>query len=121
MIVAVDLDGTADRFPAELGCLMRALMKGGVKVVIISGEPSASLTSEVWDQKVRYLKGLDLGDSYDELWVVQGPEGRVAERKALLMRSLGCDLIIDNSMRNARAVAAAGMLALVPWSARTEM
>jgi hypothetical protein len=99
--------------------MMRAYRKCGVSVVIISGTSTSTVTQADVGQKQTLIENLGLSKSYDKLVVVQGPEPKIAARKARYLSQQGCDILIDNSTDNARACRAVGILCLVPWQTRS--
>jgi hypothetical protein len=117
-LFAFDLDGTLTEHTAQLGAMMRSLRAGGACVVVISGH-NTKVTPQVWRDKARQLKKLGLADAYDLLVAVDGPEEAVAQRKANYLQSVGCQVLIDNSMRNARFLEDSSVVALVPWRVRS--
>lgn len=118
MVVATDLDGTLTDYAEQLKPVLDALRAAGHTVVVLSGDRREPITDADWEFKRQRLEDLGLGDSYDRLVVVEGPEGCVPQRKVLWMKQNDCTVLIDNSAANARAATAAGILTLVPWATR---
>lgn len=117
-LFAFDLDGTLTEHTEQLGAMMRALRAGGACVIVISGH-NTKATPPIWREKARQLKKLGLADAYDCLVAVDGPEEEVARNKANYLQSVGCKVLVDNSMRNARFLAGTNVIPLVPWHLRS--
>lgn len=112
--VCVDLDGTLDSWPYELGELMRSLRSAGFTVDVLTGVSGEKATQEDLDQKAAFLRSLGCDNCFDNLVLVPDPH---PENKASYMREVGCDMLIDNNKNNAKA-AADICIALVPWQTR---
>lgn len=112
MLVAIDLDGTADAAPHVYRKLMEALRVNGHRVAVLTGGPGV-LTPQVRAEKEQYMTHLGLGDCYDQLEVFSN--AGISAAKDRWLRREGADLLIDNRKRTARG---APCLALVPWATR---
>jgi|HubBroStandDraft_6_1064221.scaffolds.fasta_scaffold03839_3 hypothetical protein len=118
MIVAVDLDGTADAFPRELQSLMSAMQAAGHTVIVVTGTDTATIDPAEVDGKTQLLASLGMGQCYQTLVVIPGPEDEVADRKAAYLQSVNASVLIDNRKANCKAATKAGILALCTWGSK---
>ena len=118
MLIACDVDGTADAYPREMQSILQAFRAAGHTVYIVTGVTADAPGEQDAAEKAQYLASLGLGQCYDRLVVIAAPDGVVADRKARYLASIGADLVLDNNVHNARAAAGQGILALVPWNSK---
>lgn len=120
MFVAFDLDGCVDSYPREMQSLMSALQAAGHHVEVVTGIQDKQPTQQALDEKAQYLASIGCGQCYDKLVVVNYPAGGkdVANNKVDYLVGAGCHVLVDNTIPNAKAATAAGLLALVPWGAK---
>lgn len=114
MRVCVDLDGTIDAFPYQLGELMRALRASGCVVDVLTGIDADKVTQADLDAKAAFLLSLGCENTYDNLVLVPDPH---PENKASYMREVAADMLIDNNKSNAKAAMDVCPV-LVPWQTR---
>lgn len=112
MIYCFDLNGTLDRWPLELGPIVKALHLYGEEIHILTGHPGHRVTPDVVEYKRRQLEDLGLGSSYDKLVVVAGPNNIVYPEKVKYMKQVGASLLMDNDSANIKAAQAAGFATL---------
>lgn len=112
ILVAVDVDGTADAAPTIFLSLMQALRAAGHRVVVVTGSSASTVTQDELEAKATYLQNLGLGEAYDELVVIADP---APEDKAQWLKDNGADLLIDNRKATCKI---APCLALCPWQTR---
>lgn len=121
MRVAIDVDGTLDAAPVELQTLMIALKAAGNTVSILTGMAKEHITAEDFQIKVNYLNSLGCGESWDDMTVLGHAGGPIHVDKARWCKENNVKILIDNSIKNAKAAAKAGVpLVLVPWASRTK-
>lgn len=119
MRVAIDVDGTLDAAPAELQTLMIALKSAGNTVSILTGMAKNKVTVRDFHIKADYLNRLGCGESWDDMTVLGHAGGPIHVAKAKWCVKHNVDILIDNSVANARAAVAAGVpLVLVPWASK---
>ena len=122
MLIAVDINGSLDAAPGQLGPLLRAARAAGHHVSIITGTPNEDTNDPktAWATKVQQLTGLDCGDVWDDMTVVTAPEGpELAAAKAQWCKDNGAAVLIDNDRGNCTAAVEAGVpLAICPWATR---
>lgn len=114
MLVAVDVDGSADSDPATFGSVMQALKAAGHQVAVLTGASSDHVTKNDLAEKCGYLNSLGLGHCWDQLVVFGDPPHKA---KAKWCAKHGVDLLIDNSTKTAKAAAGACTV-LVPWATK---
>jgi hypothetical protein len=92
------------------------MMSAGHRITILTGVSSDTVTQQDFDDKVAYLCGLGMAESYDDMTVVAGD---VSSQKALYCKDNSVDIAIDNSKSNAKAMMEYVPCVLVPWASRT--
>jgi hypothetical protein len=114
VLLAIDIDGTADCDPPVFLSLMQALRCAGHRVVILTGCSNSEVVPQDIIDKETYLTALGLGEAYDQLVVFADPP---AEPKAEWIKNNGADMLIDNNRKNCE-LASQYCTALLPWSTR---
>lgn len=120
MLLAVDIDGTADADPTVFQWLLQAVRGAGGQVAILTGLASPGpVTPADVQAKQDYLAQLGV-TAYDQL-VVFPNDGTVgiAQLKADWCAQHDAAVLIDNSKSNCRA-AADTCLVLTPWATRVK-
>ena len=112
ILVAIDIDGSADSDPPVFQSLMAALMAAGHQVVILTGCSSPTPTKQDKEKKAAYLQSIGLGKCYNQLVVFGDPPHKA---KAKWCKKNNVDLLIDNSVQNAK-LASKYCLVFVPWN-----
>jgi hypothetical protein len=87
-------------------------------VIVLSGSDHETVTSVDVDGKAQLLASLGVGECYDTLVVLPGPESEIADRKTAYLQSVQASMLIDNRKDNCKAATAAGILALCPWGSK---
>lgn len=119
MFIAFDLDGVIDAYPREMQSLMSALKAAGHHVEVVTGVHDDAPSKNALDEKAQYLASIGCGECYDKLVVVAyGDSDSIAEKKVDYLAPAGCHILVDNTVENAKAATAAGILALVPWGTK---
>jgi hypothetical protein len=98
--------------------MMSALRAAGHVVEVVTGSSGDTVTPEDAASKAQLLASLGMGECYDRLVVVPGPQSEVADRKTAYLRSVEASMLIDNRKDNCKAATAAGILALCPWGSK---
>jgi len=111
LLICLDLDGTIGAAPEFYKALMEGLQAAGCEVHILTGSPGVASQEEL-DAKKAQLDALGVGDCYDKLVVVSGPEKDVATGKVAYMGHVGATALVDNEKRNVKAARKGGFLAL---------
>ncbi len=96
--------------------LMAALIAAGHQVIILTGCSSPTPTAADKAKKAEYLNSLGMGKDYTKLVVFGDPPHKA---KAKWCKKHNVDLLIDNSVQNAK-LASKYCLVLVPWSSATD-
>ena len=118
MLVAADLDGTLDAYPREFQSILSALLSRGHTVYVVTGSQGPTVTQADMDEKAAYLASIGMGAAYNMLTVIANPDGDIAEKKAKYLKSVGCEILIDNKVATCKAVTKVGILALCPWGSK---
>lgn len=117
MNVAFDIDGTIDSFPQVMLALCSALTAAGHEVYIITGVEADTVPASVVKGKKMFLTGLGFGPgTYKQLIVVPQPHDK---NKADEIARLKVELLIDNSVANAKA-AKALCAVLILWNSKVK-
>lgn len=114
MILAIDVDGTADADPGMFCALMCAVKAAGGRVVVLTGASDSTIQPGEMQAKAEYLSKLGLGHAWDELVVFPSPPHAA---KAQWCKDNGVDVLIDNSIKTAKK-ATSFCTVLVPWATR---
>jgi hypothetical protein len=120
MRVAVDIDGTLNAAPEQFVGLLSAIKGAGYRVSVVTGASDNPVTQQTFDDKANFLNELGLGQCYDDMTVISSV-GDLAQKKAKWCVDQSVDILIDNSIPNAKAAVASGIpLVLVPWASRVK-
>ena len=118
MNVAFDIDGTIDSFPQVMLGLVTALTAAGHHVYIITGIEQDKVTPTDVRNKKAFLIGLGFGPgTYKELIVLPQPHDT---NKADQIKKLDIELLIDNSVANAKA-AKTLCAVLILWNSKVKV
>ena len=116
MNVAFDLDGTLDTSPYVMQALVSALHAAGHKITVMTGASEATPSAAMVKQKWSALKQLGLADLINELVVIGDPPHA---QKAALCKKLKVDLLVDNSVQNAK-LCSEHCLVMLPWNTKVD-
>ena len=120
MRVAVDIDGTLNAAPAQFVGLLSAIKAAGYRVSILTGAADNPITQSTFNDKSNFLNEMGLGQCWDDMTVLSSM-GDLAQTKAKWCSDNSVDVLIDNSIPNAKAAVANGIpLVLVPWASRVK-
>ena len=110
-IWCIDLDGCISSTPDAMRALMGGLQAQGCEVHVLSGSPGIATQEELADKKA-LLDSLGVGDCFDKLIAVSGPEKDVAAGKVNYLTHVGAKALVDDRKKNCKAARKAGVLAL---------
>jgi hypothetical protein len=122
LLLAIDLNGSLDAAPGQLGPMLRALREAGHHVSVLTGVSTEDTNDPeaAWNSKVQQMIGLGVGDVWDDMTVFTAAEGPdLAAAKAQYVKEHGVAVLIDNDRGNCTAAVEAGIpLAICPWATR---
>ena len=98
MKFAFDLDGTISAAPAVFAAIMKALMKDGHHVTVLTGAVGPPGNSPQWRLNQLHSLGVLPGEHFGELAIANGINtDEVADKKAGFCRDEGFAFMIDDT------------------------